>query len=248
MAKPYRTEVDGHVVEAIPMEVDQRRAYHGAPEPAVKSQHEIRIDGEIVGYAIYPTGFARSNGGWKAYSLRPAKCEAYTYRSTWDYSEFRFWSEPDGEVIDGVKTWDGWGPGRCQHLKALKPLRDAEHGWEHDDHRWSGREEIARAFVAFVAEGRAPVGRAGVDAFIEGVRKERKRRKEEDEADDARRAVERAEFDAQRARKAQEAEDHRLEIVEGLNSILERFGAQHSNFEQSALAAAIEHFNRKPKA
>ena len=233
MTKPKteRYEIDGVVVELVKMTPDTTRAYHGGPEPVVRSQWKIKVDGVLRGYAVYPKGVGKP---WQAYSLLPGAVKPYGFEFNSERRIIRVWKdEPTGD--DGM--WDHYN-GRFGYLTPV--YRDGTNNHSYLQ-VFTSREQIARAWPQVVAAGFAPVVEE-VEQRIVLCREIAAERKRQDAENSARIDRENAERRAREEQARVEAEERRVETLTGLESIRDRFSGQLTNLEAAALATAIERY------
>lgn len=230
--KTERFDVDGVVVELVRMPPDLRRAYHGGPEPVMRSQWEVKVDGELRGYVAYPMGVG---GPWTAYSLLPPSVRPWGFEFGYD-DVVRAWEAP----LEADGTYEKWS-GRFAYLSIIDKNPYAD---RHADKFWQSREDIARAWPRLMAEGKAPQI-ADVEVAIENSRQAVAEKAAKQQADQERYARERAEREAKAKRDAEAAEERRRETLEGLESLRERLFMSMTNLELMALGRAIEQFGGK---
>lgn len=243
MAKPRveTYEIEGHAVRLVNVppcrrEAEESSHMHG---PAQKSKWEVYVDDVLRGFIFYPLGVGH---GWVARSLRPQDL------LRWQGEDgVRAWLPPTGEHGGWAETggmWDGLlglleplkvsqSPG-LPYFTQVKPAKD--------------RRVLAEAFVQAVKDRTAP-NAAGVDKLIADARSDKIAREKEDAARKVRYAREAEERKVREAQEAARAEELRCETLMGLESILERYGADDNdklgNLERVALCRAIETFGGK---
>jgi hypothetical protein len=239
--KPFKSKVEtyefgGKVVTLTSLPPDQRR--HGGV--AMRSKWKIEIDGVLRAYAFFPNGYG---GKWRVYSLMAHGYYGHPERAVrpWEHDETGYNEGWEGLMAE-LKPVGVISVYPEHSSKAGEPISLNSDGSIRQSSRneWEGRPAIA-AGIVHVPFTDLPTKDVVLTEYENEAERivERKRRDAEREAQYAREREEAAE--AARVA-AEKAEAERKETLEGLTSIRQSWGTHLSNFEQSALAAAIEKF------
>ena len=246
LAKPRKRKVETYSVDGVEIvfhqvDPDLGFSYHAEPVPQQRSKWEVRVGGELIGFAFYPLGVGKP---WVFTSLAPRGCF-----DTFSDSFVHAWEQPEPKAEFGGHALWGRYDGLMSRLQPLIPWRrdlepDQDHGqWaETEAYSWEGwksREQIASFIPRFLKAGRLPNAARTVEIIAE-VKQER--------IDSAARAreralqekAERAEKDRIQLQREKERQQLNADTLAGLREIQERLGAELTNFEAAALAEAIK--------
>jgi hypothetical protein len=239
LPKPRKRKVERYefgdvVVELRQVDPDKRECEERSHMngPAQRSKWEVHIAGVHLGYVFYPLGVGNP---WLACTMEPQALLNYDGKAG-----VRCWRGPTGEHGGWAETggmWDGL-LGLLKKLEApadLKPHSRSTYGFKD---RAGAAEGFARAYKA----DKLPDA-AAVDRKIATEKRAKAERARKDAEDNARYARERAEREEQQRRDAIAAEEARIEVLDGLTSIRDRFGGQLSNLEAVALGRAIDRYS-----
>lgn len=237
--KPPKRKIERHQFDDVVVELRQvdpdRRECEATSHmfgPAQRSKWEVHIDDVHLGFVFYPLGVAKP---WLGCLLEPQNLLDY-----YGKSGVRCWLGPTGEHGGWAETggmWDGL-LGLLKNLEAPADLKQRSNSTYGFKDRAGVAEGFARAFKA----GKLPDA-AAVERKIATEKRAKAERKRKDAEDTARYARERAEREEQQRRDAEAAEEARIEALDGLTSIRDRFGGQLSNLEAVALGRAIDRYS-----
>jgi hypothetical protein len=233
--KTERHEFDGVTVELRQVDPDKRECEERSHMngPAQRSKWEVHIDDVHLGYVFYPLGVGNP---WIGCLMEPQALLDYDGRSG-----VRCWRGPTGEHGGWAETggmWDGL-LGLLKRLEAPADLKTHSRS----TYGFKDRAGAAEAFARAYKDGKLPDA-AAVDRKIATEKRAKAERRRQDAEDNARYARERAEREEQQRLAAIAAEEARLEALEGLTSIRDRFGGQLSNLEAVALGRAIDRYSQ----
>lgn len=245
-AKPRKKKVETYTVDGVEVvfaqvEPDLGLDFSGGLAPQQRSKWEVRIGGDLVGFAFYPTGVGKP---WVFTSLVPKGC-----RETYSDCFIHAWEPPaPNPECGGLPVWSRYD-GLMGKLVSLTPWREdvepeKDHGvWaQYEDVEWRGwksREQMASFAPRFLKAGRLP----NAEAVIQIIAQAQQARRDSAERARAKALQDKAEREARARRLEQEATERKQRIadtLEGLTAIQTRFGAELTNFEAAALADAIK--------